>query len=103
MPRRSAPGGKQKIGGGITAPVVFVPPERVRAATNGEPAMQVQVETYMEEGGNERLRRFYLNGRQIEATENIDQWHGAYYRYFSDRKHRPVARCLLPILQGQRQ
>ncbi|MCA1409347.1 hypothetical protein I6F26_19635 [Ensifer sp. IC3342] len=44
--------------------------------------MQVHVETYMEEGGAEKLRRFYLNGRQIEVTENIDQWHGADYRYF---------------------
>ncbi|WEX89039.1 hypothetical protein PZN02_001580 [Sinorhizobium garamanticum] len=43
--------------------------------------MQVHVETYMEEGA-EKLRRFCLNGRQIEVTENIDQWHGADYRYF---------------------
>ncbi|THK35400.1 hypothetical protein EHS39_24610 [Ensifer sp. MPMI2T] len=47
--------------------------------------MQVQVETYMEEGSAEKLRRFYLNGRQIEVTENIDPWHGADYRYFKVR------------------
>lgn len=47
--------------------------------------MQVQVETFMDEGGAEKLRRFYLNGRQIEVAENIDQWHGADYRYFKVR------------------
>ncbi|MBB4186201.1 hypothetical protein [Sinorhizobium terangae] len=47
--------------------------------------MQVQVQTYMEEGGAEKLRRFWLNGRQIEVTESIDQWHGADYRYFKVR------------------
>ncbi len=48
-------------------------------------AMQVQVETFMDDGGAEKLRRFYLNGRQIEVAENIDQWHGADYRYFKVR------------------
>ncbi|WP_027998788.1 hypothetical protein [Sinorhizobium arboris] len=47
--------------------------------------MQVQVETFMDDGGAEKLRRFYLNGRQIEVAENIDQWHGADYRYFKVR------------------
>ncbi|MBP1887584.1 hypothetical protein [Sinorhizobium mexicanum] len=47
--------------------------------------MQVHVETYVEEGGAEKLRRFCLNGRPIEVSENIDQWHGADYRYFKVR------------------
>jgi hypothetical protein len=47
--------------------------------------MQVQVETYTDEGGAELIRRFCLNGRQIEVTDNIDQWYGADYRYFKVR------------------
>lgn len=52
---------------------------------NSERAMQVQVETFVDEGGVEKLRRFYLNGRQVEVGENLDQWHGADYRYFKVR------------------
>jgi hypothetical protein len=43
--------------------------------------MQVQVETYAEEGGTEQLRRFRLDSRVIEVANNIDQWQGAGYRY----------------------
>jgi hypothetical protein len=43
--------------------------------------MRVQVETYVDEGGAERLRRFRLDDRVIEVAENIDQWHGVSYRY----------------------
>jgi len=48
-------------------------------------AMQVQVETYVDKGDVEKLRRFYLDGREIRVAENIDQWHGADYRYFKVR------------------
>ena len=47
--------------------------------------MQVQVETYVDEGGAERLRRFWLGSRVIEVADNIDQWHGADYRYLKVR------------------
>ncbi|KSV72441.1 hypothetical protein N183_26605 [Sinorhizobium sp. Sb3] len=47
--------------------------------------MQVQVETFVDDGGVEKIRRFYLNGRQVEVVENLDQWHGADYRYFKVR------------------
>jgi hypothetical protein len=47
--------------------------------------MQVQVETYVDEGGAERLRRFRLDSRVIEVAENIDQWRGADYRYVKVR------------------
>lgn len=44
--------------------------------------MQVRVETYEGQGGVEMLRRFYLDGREIEISDNLDQWHGADHRYF---------------------
>lgn len=47
--------------------------------------MQVQVETYVDEGGAERLPRLYLDSRVIEVVDNIDQWHGADYRYVKVR------------------
>ena len=47
--------------------------------------MQVQVETYVDEGGAEKLRRFRLDSRVIEVAENIDQWHGTDYRYVKVR------------------
>lgn len=47
--------------------------------------MQVQVETYVDESGAERLRRFHLGDRVIEVADNIDQWHGADYRYVKVR------------------
>ncbi len=44
-------------------------------------AMQVHVETYVDEGGFEKLRRFHLDGRTVEVADNIDEWRGAGYRY----------------------
>jgi hypothetical protein len=46
--------------------------------------MQIRAETYLDESV-EKLRRFQFDGREIEVTENIDQWHGADYRYFKVR------------------
>jgi hypothetical protein len=43
--------------------------------------VQVHVETYMDDGGAEKLSRFRLDGRLVEVADNIDQWHGADYRY----------------------
>jgi hypothetical protein len=48
-------------------------------------AMQIRVETYVEEDGVEKLRRFRFDSREIEVAENVDQWHGADYRYFTVR------------------
>jgi hypothetical protein len=47
--------------------------------------MQVRVETYTGHGGVEMPRRFRLDGREIEAIDNLDQWHGRDYRYFKVR------------------
>ena len=47
--------------------------------------MQVRVETYVNRDGVEKVRRIRFDGRQIEIAENIDQWHGADYRYFKVR------------------
>jgi len=47
--------------------------------------MQVQVETYVDEGGAEKLRRFRFDSRVVEVADNIDQWHGADYRYVKVR------------------
>ncbi|MGN7735238.1 hypothetical protein [Ensifer sp. 22564] len=58
---------------------------RLSAEKNSERVMQVQVETFVDDGGVEKIRRFYLNGRQVEVVENLDQWHGADYRYFKVR------------------
>jgi hypothetical protein len=44
--------------------------------------MQVRVETYAGHGGVEMLRRFRLDGREIEVSDNLDQWHGPDHRYF---------------------
>jgi hypothetical protein len=44
-------------------------------------AMKVKVETYVDEGGAEKLRRIRFDGRVVEVADNIDQWHGADYRY----------------------
>jgi hypothetical protein len=44
--------------------------------------MEVRVETYMGPDDVEMLRPFYLDGREIVVTDNLDQWHGADYRYF---------------------
>ena len=48
-------------------------------------AVQVRVETYMDQDGVEKLRRIRFDSRQIEIADNIDQWHGADYRYFKVR------------------
>lgn len=48
-------------------------------------AMQVQVESFVDEGGVEKLRRFRLDNRAVEVADNIDQWHGADYRYVKVR------------------
>lgn len=47
--------------------------------------MLVQVETYVDEGGAEKLRRFRLDSRVVEVGDNIDQWHGTDYRYVKIR------------------
>jgi len=44
--------------------------------------MQVQVESYVDDDGIAKLRRIRFDSRQIDVVENIDQWHGADYRYF---------------------
>ena len=46
--------------------------------------MQLLVETYLD-GGVEKLRRIRFDAGRIEITDNIDQWHGADYRYFKVR------------------
>ncbi len=47
--------------------------------------MRVQVETYTGYRGAEMVRRLRLDGREIDIGENIDQWHGAGYRYHKVR------------------
>lgn len=42
--------------------------------------MQVEVETYAEEGGAEQLRRFRLDSQVIEVANNIGQWQGTGYQ-----------------------
>jgi hypothetical protein len=44
--------------------------------------MQVEVETYTGHGGVEMLRRFRLDGREIEVSDNLDRWYGRDYTYF---------------------
>lgn len=46
--------------------------------------MQVEVETYADRGV-EKLRRIRFDSREVDVVENIDQWHGADYRYFKVR------------------
>jgi len=43
--------------------------------------MRVQVETYVDESGAEKLRLIHLDDRVVEVADNIDQWHGASYCY----------------------
>ncbi len=43
--------------------------------------MKVRVETYEGHGGVDMLRRLYFDGREIEVSSNLDQWHGADYHY----------------------
>ncbi|GFO83394.1 MAG: hypothetical protein A49_30210 [Methyloceanibacter sp.] len=49
--------------------------------------MRVSVETFAGHGGVEMPRRFSLDGREVEVTDNLDQWHGAHDRYFKVRGH----------------
>ena len=44
--------------------------------------MRVLVETSAGHGGVEMPKRFRLDGREVEVTDNLDQWHGAQDRYF---------------------
>jgi hypothetical protein len=44
--------------------------------------MRIRVETYAGYGGVDMPRRFFFDERRIEVAENLDQWHGADYRYF---------------------
>ena len=46
--------------------------------------MRVGVETYVDQAV-EKVRRFRFDSRQVEIAENVDQWHGADYRYFKVR------------------
>lgn len=45
----------------------------------------MRVETYVDKDGVEKLWRIRFDSREIEVAENIDQWHGADYRYFKVR------------------
>jgi len=49
--------------------------------------MELGVETYLDQDGVEKLRRVRFDSREIEVTENIDQWYGADYRYFKIKAH----------------
>jgi hypothetical protein len=44
--------------------------------------MQIHVKTDIGYRGVEVLRRFGLDGREVEVIENVDQWQGRDYRYF---------------------
>jgi hypothetical protein len=44
--------------------------------------MQIAVEMKSGYRGLEVPQRFRLDGREIEVSDNLDQWHGADYRYF---------------------
>ena len=58
---------------------------RARRDEMEQHAVQVQAETYVDQDGVEKLRRVRFDSRQIDITENIDQWHGVDYRYFKVR------------------
>ncbi len=47
--------------------------------------MRVDVESSTGYRGAEMVRRLRLDGREIDIAENIDQWHGAGYRYHKVR------------------
>jgi hypothetical protein len=44
--------------------------------------MQIEVEMHSGYGGFKVLRRFRLDGHEVKVADNLDQWHGADYRYF---------------------
>ena len=52
--------------------------------------LQVKVESEAGPSG-EILKRFHLDGRQVEIAENIDRWHGAGYCYFKVKWTCPVS------------
>jgi hypothetical protein len=47
--------------------------------------MLVQVETFVDESGIEKIRKFQLDNKTVEVVDNIDQWYGAGYRYVKVR------------------
>ncbi len=49
--------------------------------------MRVAVESYAGHTGIETVRRFRLDGRDIDVAENIDCWHGRGYQYHKVRGH----------------
>lgn len=42
----------------------------------------MRIEVEMHSGALDVPRRFRLDGREIEVSDNLDQWYGADYRYF---------------------
>ncbi len=48
-------------------------------------AMRVEVESYAGDQGIETVRRFRLDGRDVDVAENIDRWHGRGYQYHKVR------------------
>ena len=49
--------------------------------------MHIQVDIYVGHGGVEMPRRVHIDGREVDVVENLDQWHGANYRYFKFKGH----------------
>ncbi len=49
--------------------------------------MQIEVESYAGHHGIEMVRRFHLDGRDVDVAENIDRWHGRGYQYHKVRGH----------------
>ena len=49
--------------------------------SNEADVMQVGAETYIDDGV-EKLRRIRFDDREIEESQNLDQWQGKTYRYF---------------------
>ncbi len=47
--------------------------------------MRVHVDSYTGYRGAEMVRRLRLGEREIDIAENLDQWHGAGYRYHKVR------------------
>ncbi|MFN3657239.1 MAG: hypothetical protein ACK4UO_08305 [Pseudolabrys sp.] len=47
--------------------------------------MRVDVETHVDDDGNEKLLRIFFDDRLVEATDTIDRWHGDNYRYLKVR------------------
>lgn len=47
--------------------------------------MQVQVETYVDEAGFEKVRQVRFDNRVIDVADTIDRWHGADCRYVKVR------------------